>query len=91
MAVIKPDAYMNMGKVIDAMYQAGFKLNRLKMSRFNADNCGQFYKEHAGRDFYPNLARHRCSDVSIGVELVAQNAVEKWRQVCGPTNSVAAK
>lgn len=37
-AMIKPDAYMEMGKVIDSIYAAGFKLNRLKMSRFSKAN-----------------------------------------------------
>ena len=34
-AMIKPEVYMEMGKIIDAIYANGFKLNRLKMSRFN--------------------------------------------------------
>lgn len=31
------------------------------------------------------------SDVATGIELVAENAVEKWRQVIGPTNTMTAK
>jgi len=31
------------------------------------------------------------SDVSVGLELVAADAVKKWRQVIGPTNSANAK
>ena len=31
------------------------------------------------------------SDVCIGLELVAPDAVTKWRQVIGPTNSLNAK
>jgi nucleoside diphosphate kinase len=31
------------------------------------------------------------SDVCIGMELVADNAVKKWREVIGPTNSTVAK
>ena len=34
-AMIKPDAYTNMGKIIDAIYSSGFKISKLKMSRFN--------------------------------------------------------
>jgi nucleoside-diphosphate kinase len=31
------------------------------------------------------------SDVCIGMELVSDNAVKKWRDVIGPTNSTVAK
>ena len=34
-AMIKPDAYANIGKIIDAIYISGFKISKLKMSRFN--------------------------------------------------------
>lgn len=33
-AMIKPDAYINIGKIIDAIYLNGFKISKLKMSRF---------------------------------------------------------
>lgn len=31
------------------------------------------------------------SDVCIGMELVSDNAIKKWREVIGPTNSATAK
>jgi nucleoside diphosphate kinase len=31
------------------------------------------------------------SDVCIGLELVSENAIKKWREVIGPTNSTVAK
>lgn len=31
------------------------------------------------------------SDVCVGFELVSSNAVPKWREVIGPTNSAAAR
>jgi nucleoside-diphosphate kinase len=31
------------------------------------------------------------SDVCIGMELVSDNAVKKWRDVIGPTNTAVAK
>ena len=86
-AMIKPDAYTAMGKIIDGVYSSGFVINRLKMSRFNKSTAGEFYKEHVGKAFYPNLEAHICSDVVIGMELVSPEAVTKWRSVIGPTNT----
>lgn len=31
------------------------------------------------------------SDVCVGLELVREDAVNKWREVIGPTNSATAK
>ena len=33
-AMIKPDSYANIGKIIDAVQQNGFVINQLKMSKF---------------------------------------------------------
>lgn len=90
-AMIKPDAYGKMGKIIDSVFQNGFKINKLKMSRFNQNSVSQFYKEHIGKPFYGDLSSFMTSDVVIGMELVADNAVSKWRSAIGPTNTSVAK
>jgi len=89
--MIKPDAYSNMGKIIDAIQQEGFLINQLKMSRFSNQTADQFYGEHKGKSFYPNLQSFITSDVSVGMELVAPDVVKRWRAFIGPTNSLTAK
>lgn len=32
--MIKPECYTQTGKIIDAIYQSGFKISKLKMSKF---------------------------------------------------------
>jgi nucleoside-diphosphate kinase len=53
--MIKPDAYTNIGKIIDAIYLNGFKISKLKMSRFTPATSSVFYGEHKGKPFFPNL------------------------------------
>lgn len=89
--MIKPDAYTSTGKIIDAIYQSGFVISKLKMSKFTNESAGQFYGEHKGKPFYPGLVDFVTSDVVTGMELVAENAVERWRQTIGPTNTFNAK
>lgn len=89
--MIKPDAYTNIGKIIDAVYQNGYKISKLKMSRFNQSSVGEFYGEHKERDFYGNLVTFMLSDVVVGMELVKENAVEEWRKCIGPTDSDQAR
>ena len=89
--MIKPDCYKNIGKIIDAIYCSGFKISKLKMSRFNQVTASEFYGEHKGKPFFPNLQNFITSDVVVGMELVAENAIDKWRQLIGPTNTLAAR
>ena len=77
--MIKPDAYKHIGKIIDAIYVNNFKISKLKMSRFTASSSGEFYGEHKGKPFFPNLQNFIISDVVVGIELIADNAIEKWR------------
>ena len=78
-AMIKPHAYQHFGKILEAVTAAGFSISKLKMSKFTPQTCAQFYAEHVGKPFYPNLESAMCSDVCIGMELVACDAVNKWR------------
>ena len=61
------------------------------MGKFSQDNAATFYQEHRGKPFYNGLMDFMTSDVSTGLELVAENGVERWRQFIGPTNSLVAK
>jgi nucleoside diphosphate kinase len=38
--MIKPDAYAATGKIIDQIYQSGFMISKLKMTRFTSDSAG---------------------------------------------------
>ena len=49
------------------------------MSKFTRETAEEFYGEHVGKPFFPNLQEFMVSDVVIGMELVADNAVTKWR------------
>lgn len=90
-AMIKPDAYKNLGKIVDQIYLNNFEICSLKMSRFSPATASQFYAEHQGKPFYPNLEGLMTSDVCVGLGLVGDDAIARWRQVIGPTNSSAAK
>ena len=85
--MIKPDAYTNTGKIIDAIHQSGFMISKMKMTRFSPESAGQFYAEHRGKPFFNDLMTFVTSDVVTGIELVAENGVERWRQTIGPTNT----
>ena len=84
-AMIKPDAYMHTGKIIDSICNSGFIISKLKMSRFTNMTANNFVGGNAAS------AEHLQSDVCTGMEIVAEGAVDKWNAMIGPENSVTAK
>ena len=89
--MIKPDCYHNIGKIIDIIHSAGFRISNLKMVRMSVSQSRQFYAEHAGKPFFEDLTNFIASDVVVGMELVAENAVQRWRELMGPTSPLVAK
>jgi nucleoside-diphosphate kinase len=61
------------------------------MSKFSQATAGEFYGEHRGKSFFPDLINFMTSDVVTGIELVSEGAIEGWRNLIGPTNSFTAK
>ena len=58
--MIKPEAYMNIGKILDLIYNAGkFSIARMKLVHFTKENAAEFYGEHVGKPFYDFLINSR--------------------------------
>ena len=91
-AMIKPDCYTQTGKIIDAIYKSGFTISKLKMSKFTRPaQADDFYEKHKGKPFFSDLNTYMQSDVVTGMELVAENAIENFRNILGPTDAAQAK
>ena len=89
--MIKPDAYMNMGKIINMVEEQGFTISNIKMAKMTQQDAEKFYAEHKGKPFFKGLCDQMSSDLVVGMELVADNCVAKWRQLLGPTSPQQAK
>lgn len=89
--MIKPDCYLSIGKIITEIQNEGFQINKIKMFKFTPELATNFYAEHEGKPFFPTLMDFMTSDVSVGLELVRENAIKHWRTLLGPTNSSTAK
>eukprot|EP00192_Tetraselmis_astigmatica_P010881 CAMPEP_0117657936 /NCGR_PEP_ID=MMETSP0804-20121206/5595_1 /TAXON_ID=1074897 /ORGANISM="Tetraselmis astigmatica, Strain CCMP880" /LENGTH=364 /DNA_ID=CAMNT_0005464421 /DNA_START=241 /DNA_END=1331 /DNA_ORIENTATION=+ len=91
LAMIKPDAYQHLGKIIDAITRAGFRINKMKMSHLSHGEACAFYAVHEGRPFYDKLTSFMSSGRIVAMELMAPDAIAKWRALIGPTNSDTAR
>lgn len=89
--MIKPDCYMNIGKIVTMIENNDFSISNIKMFKMQISDAEQFYGEHRGKPFFSGLTQFMSSDLVVGLELVAEDSVAKWRKLLGPTDPKKAK
>jgi nucleoside-diphosphate kinase len=91
LAIIKPDAAKQMGSIFDIIFNEGFKVCRAQMVHLTRKEAAKFYEEHTGKQFFESLLDFMTSGPAIAVELMATNAIKRWRTLIGPTNPATAR
>lgn len=88
LAILKPDCVGRnlIGKVIDRIEAAQFKILAMKMVRLNERSAGEFYAVHRGRPFYRDLVQFMSSGEVIPMVLAKGNAVADFRRLIGATD-----
>ena len=90
--IVKPDAMAKgvLGKILDMIANSGLALVAGRIMRLTDEQAGRFYAVHAERPFYGDLKRFMTSGpVFVGV-LEGDDAVKRWRDLMGPTDSKKA-
>jgi len=93
LAMIKPHAYMakHSGKIISRIEDGGFGILQSKITQFQHEGAEDFYAEHKGKEFFPNLVRVMSSAPIWVLVLSKPNAVQEWRDLIGATNPAEAE
>jgi len=86
--MIKPCSYKHIGKILTRIQKEGFTIGNLRMAKFSRGNAETFYAEHKGKSFFDNLMEFITSGYVLGLELIADNSIKRWRTLIGPTNSL---
>lgn len=90
--IVKPDAMRKrvLGKILTMIEAGGLVLVAGRVTRLAPAEAERFYAVHKERKFFPDLVRFMSSGpVFVGV-LEAENAVARWRELMGPTDSTKA-
>ena len=90
-AMIKPGFTQFLGETLERIRQNGLIVANLRMGTISRDTASRFYQEHQGKPFYNDLVNYITSGPVIGMELVGNDAIAKWRTIIGPTNLETAK
>merc|ERR1719482_1822585 len=52
LALVKPDAYQHLGKIICEVYKMGFVISQMKMVKLTRADAEEFYAAHRGEPFF---------------------------------------
>eukprot|EP01006_Ploeotia_vitrea_P032667 TRINITY_DN64856_c2_g4_i1.p1 TRINITY_DN64856_c2_g4~~TRINITY_DN64856_c2_g4_i1.p1 ORF type:complete len:506 (+),score=266.24 TRINITY_DN64856_c2_g4_i1:57-1574(+) len=92
-AFIKPDAYGagHAEAILRIAKDAGFEVAARREVRVSEELADQFYAEHVGKGFYPQLKAFMTSGPALALALRRVDAIKQWRKLIGPTNSFVAQ
>ncbi|XP_053313477.1 nucleoside diphosphate kinase 7 isoform X2 [Spea bombifrons] len=91
LAMIKPDAVMKMGSIIESILDSGFLITKAKMVLLSRAEAMDFYREHHSKSFFNDLIHFMTSGPIVALEVVGDDAVASWRKLLGPTNAGIAR
>jgi len=87
--IVKPDAVAKnaIGGVIGMIEKAGLRLVGLRYTRLTSAQAEGFYAVHKARPFFNDLVKFMTSGPVVVLAIEGENAVAKYREVMGPTDS----
>jgi nucleoside-diphosphate kinase len=90
--IVKPDAVAKnaIGGVIDMIEKAGLKILALRLVKLGEAQAKAFYAVHKDRPFYNDLVRFMTSGPCVVMGIEGENAIARYREVMGPTDSKKA-
>ena len=92
LCIVKPDAMRKraLGRILAMIEDAGLTLVAGRVTRLGPGEAERFYAVHRERPFFGDLVRFMTSGpVFVGV-LEGENAIARWRDLMGPTDSKKA-
>jgi nucleoside-diphosphate kinase len=90
--ILKPDSVERglVGKILAKVEASGLRIRRMEMIRLTPDRARQFYAEHEGKPFLPDLVGYMTSGACIPTVLEGEDAVTRLRELMGATNPAEA-
>jgi nucleoside-diphosphate kinase len=92
LVLLKPDCVTKKvaGKALSYFEAAGLEIIGCKMQKLSSDTLREHYAHIASKPFYPEVEGFMQSSAVIALALRGENAVQKVRDLIGPTDSKAA-
>ncbi len=90
--IVKPDAMRAraLGRILSMIEAAGLVIVAGRLRRLTVDEAQRFYAVHAERPFFADLVKFMTSGPVFAGVLEGENAITRWRDLMGPTDSTKA-
>ena len=90
--IVKPDAVAKgaIGGVIDLIEKSHLKVVGLRYLKMSQEQAQGFYAVHKARPFFGDLVRFMTSGPCVVMAIEGENAIGKYREVMGATDSKKA-
>ena len=93
LCIVKPDAVARpgaAGEILRRVEAAGLRIIGLRLLRLSEELARGFYAVHKERPFYGDLVKFMTSGPVVIAVLEGENAIARWRELMGPTDSTKA-
>lgn len=90
-AIIKPSAMDRLGDVLTHIEEQQFQIIRMRMCKLSRKETLDFYDAKKGDAFLPFTIEHIVSGYVVALEVVGNNAVERFNELLGPDNPIDAR
>jgi nucleoside-diphosphate kinase len=92
LAIIKPDAVASgvTGEILKRIENSGLRIVAMKRVQLDQGLARGFYAVHKQRPFYGDLVKFMTSGPVVLCVLEGEGAIQRWRDLMGPTNSTEA-
>ncbi len=92
LAIVKPDAVAAgaTGEILRRIEEKGLRIVGLKRLQLSEQLARGFYAVHKERPFYGDLVKFMTSGPVVVVALEGDDAIARWRDLMGPTNTTEA-
>ncbi len=89
LAIIKPDAVAKKvaGQIVARIEESGLDVVAMKRMQLDDEMARGFYAVHKERPFFGDLVEFMTSGPVVVLALEGADAIKRWRDLMGPTNS----
>ena len=90
LSIIKPDAAARSGvagQILQRIEETGLQIVAMKKLQLSEQLARGFYAVHKERPFFGDLVKFMTSGPVVVLALRGENAIQRWRDLMGPTNS----
>ena len=91
-ALVKPDAFAagHAGAILARIQESGLEIVAAKTLRLSTVQAQGFYHVHKERPFFADLCKFMTEGKIMALVLEGENAIQKWRDLMGPTDATKA-